>query len=347
MSFDAQLESGAGVGVKTFLANSFKTAKTEKIAEFTRDATRGEFANLGTVELALKVAQYRNARVSSDARIYDIDIDSSFYHCLVRASSQCVIHEEPYALIDLDNIRLESDSRRGGHAYFTDGKNSYTFNVAKNTLYKSFKLDQYTNSSPVQIDFIEDIFEQLLAGTEILSLHPNFEQDEELTTPSLPSVVLPLYSSRTGRVEASSGINQWNAGGRAREFGEAYIPIPKDIRKNYPNFFPPKDVPFVLRMPDKSELQVKVCQADGKALMSNPNKSLCDWLFKLIDDSPQVSQSRLREGRPYVDADLQRIGRDSVRISLVDSNKNIYELEPLPLGSYKSFLQGEIDEESD
>jgi hypothetical protein len=34
-------------------------------------------------------------------------------------------------------------------------------------------------------------------------------------------VILPLYSTRTREVQEKSGINQWNAGGRVRSFGEA------------------------------------------------------------------------------------------------------------------------------
>jgi hypothetical protein len=80
MSFDAKLIDGGGVGVKTFLASNQNSAKSEKIAEFTAAASLGEFLNLTPIEAALKVAGFRNSRVESDARIYEIDIDKSIYH---------------------------------------------------------------------------------------------------------------------------------------------------------------------------------------------------------------------------------------------------------------------------
>ncbi len=351
MSFDAQTEGGAGVGVKTFVANSFRTTKTEKVAEFTADATRGEFRGLPNDELAYKVASFRNARVSSDARVYEIDMGASFYHCLVRAADGCVIHEEPYSLIDLENLKLESKLDAPGNPKFSDGINHYTFSLSKNTLFKTFDLQKHQNSKVIEVKLIDDIFERLLNGAFGLA---DFRSplgievhDDAASAETLPSVVLPLYSTRTKQVEAKSGINQWNAGGRAREFGEAYIPHPKEVRRRYPDFFPPKDEPFTLRLPDGSQMSAKVCQQDGKAIMSNPNSLLCDWLFRMIDDSPEISKARMVNGRAYTMQDLERIGRDSVKITLVDASKRIYELEPMPVGSFDSFLGSSTSADED
>ena len=347
MSFDAQTKSGAGVGVKTFAATSFTQSKREKVAEFTNIAARGEFLGLSSLELAQKVSEFRNARITSDARIYEIDLTNSIYHCLVRANGGCLVHEEPYSLIDIDSIKVEESKGAAGSTRFTDGISQYSFSISKNTLMKDFKLSSHLNSRIVEIEFIEDIFSKLLGEHDLLNL---------LTTGSVPEhlesvieeealqtahVVLPLYSTRTHSVEPKSGINQWNAGGREREFGEAYIPIPKEIRRRHESFFPPKDVPFKLRMPDATVIDVKVCQADGKALMSNPNKVLCDWLFRLIDDSEEKTRSRLAQGVPYTTADLVRIGQDSVQISLIDPQSGLYELQPMSLGSYDRFVQPE------
>lgn len=351
MSFDAQTEHGAGVGVKTFVASSFRTTKTEKVAEFTRDATRGEFKGLNNDELAFKVANFRNARVSSDARTYGIDVDKSFYHCLVRTADGCIIHEEPYALIDVDKLKLEANSDVPGNPKFSDGINNYMFSPSKNTLFKRFDLQKYHNSKVIEVTLIDDIFERLLYGAVGLTDHmaqAHFDSMEEVSsTTVLSHVVLPLYSTRTKRVEAKSGINQWNAGGREREFGEAYIPHPKEVRRRYPHFFPPKEEPFTLRLPDGTQMSAKVCQQDGKAIMSNPNSQLCDWLFRMIDDSPAISKSRMATGRAYTMADLHRVGRDSVKISLVDGDKRIYELEPMATGSFDKFLGSTAVSEED
>jgi hypothetical protein len=340
MSFDAQTISGAGVGVKTFTANSFQSSKTEKVAEFTADATRGEFRGLTTEELVFKVASFRNSRVSSDARVYEIDMDKSIYHCLVRSSTGCVVHEEPYSLIDIDKIKIESKKDEPGNPKFSDSNSSYLFSTSKNTLFKTFDLNKHQNSKVISVEIIDDIFERLLDGAfGALSFGENSNNEIAASAATYPYVVLPLYSSRTKQVETKSGINQWNAGGRAREFGEAYIPHPAEVRNIAPNFFPPRDEPFTLRMPDGSEMSAKVCQADGKAIMSNPNHLLCDWLFRMIDATPEVSKERMVKGKPYTTEDLLRIGRDSVKISLVDEKKRIYELEPMTTGSFEKYLQ--------
>ncbi|MBK7683994.1 MAG: hypothetical protein IPJ26_16725 [Bacteroidetes bacterium] len=58
-----------------------------------------------------------------------------------------------------------------------------------------------------------------------------------------------------------SGLNQWNAGGRKRDFGEVYIPIPVIIHHFiWGNFFPPKESQFNLNVPTGESFSAKVCQ---------------------------------------------------------------------------------------
>ena len=42
-----------------------------------------------------------------------------------------------------------------------------------------------------------------------------------------------------------SGLNQWNAGGRVRKYGEVYIPIPAEIRKLKIGFFQ-KEIKYLI-----------------------------------------------------------------------------------------------------
>ena len=53
MSFDAVINNNIGVGIKTFGSSNFNNDKTEKIAEFTKYASAGEFDNLNQEQLAL------------------------------------------------------------------------------------------------------------------------------------------------------------------------------------------------------------------------------------------------------------------------------------------------------
>jgi hypothetical protein len=76
--------------------------------------------------------------------------------------------------------------------------------------------------------------------------------------------------------------------------------------------------------------------------MANPNKDLCVWLFEVIDGSWSNAESRFSSKTPYEDKDLVRIGKDSVKVTRVDTGKNLYSLEFAPLGSYFDFADGNI-----
>ena len=73
-----------------------------------------------------------------------------------------------------------------------------------------------------------------------------------------------------------------NASGRPRDINEVYIPIPAEVHRNSPGFFPERHVPFNLHLPDGGTLNAKVCQAGDKGLMSNPNKALGEWILRKV-----------------------------------------------------------------
>ena len=60
------------------------------------------------------------------------------------------------------------------------------------------------------------------------------------------------------------------------------IPIPIEIHKRFPTFFPPRDQKFNLKVPTDEVLSAKVCQENSKALMTDPNKALSDWLLRKV-----------------------------------------------------------------
>ena len=150
------------------------------------------------------------------------------------------------------------------------------------------------------------------------------EQDTKET------VILPLYSEKGKKhVPEKSGLNQWNASGRARDYDEVYIPIPKFIYKIYPDFFPGRDKPFQLKLPGGRILEAKVCQDGGKALMSNPNKDLGQWLLRDV--------MHLQPGELLTYSKLEHIGIDSVEITKI--NENLYEINFKRFGSFEDFKQ--------
>ena len=137
-------------------------------------------------------------------------------------------------------------------------------------------------------------------------------------------VILPLYSIRNGvkHVPEKSSLNQFNAGGRKRNPLEVYVPVPIAIHRNYPDFFPDRDTPFALEMPDKSILSAKICQDNGKALMTNPNKDLGEWLLRKILHKKDFEIVTID--------DLNRLGFDSICIEnlhgMTDNGEHLYRL---------------------
>ncbi len=349
ISFDAKRNS-TGMGIKTFVANARTTIKREKVAEFTRDASSGAFASLPHENLARRVSELRNARVSSDAAEIGVKMEASLYHCLIRIPGAAFVHEEPYELIDLNGIRpitvsgAELDrfpAKTEGTVYFSDGKSYYQFLTAKNTLVKSFDLGSGYSSKSFATPIDDAIWEQVIGAPffdtkqrdpdEVDGLEEGFGQDV---------AVLPLYSTRSRElkeVQESSAINMWLADGRPRKFGEAYISIPKAVHDKRPGFFPPRDSKFRLILPDGEVVSAKVCQQGDKALMSDPNDSLCRWLFKMIDGSEEEAKKRLIEGRGYTYEDLLEIGKDAVLITK-DRATGDFGLSTAKIGAYEKFV---------
>lgn len=125
-----------------------------------------------------------------------------------------------------------------------------------------------------------------------------------------------------------NGLNQWNAGGRKRDFGEVYIPIPIEIHKQFPNFFPPRDEHFNLKIPTGEVFSAKVCQDNSKALMTNPNKALSDWLLRKV--------FQVAEGELLTIEKMEKLGFDSVLITK-DDNQN-FKIDKAKSNSYEYFI---------
>jgi hypothetical protein len=370
ISFDAVKED-VGVGVKTFLAGTGNT-KREKIAEFTTFARDGRFANLDKASLVREVVAARNDRVTSDANEIGVDLSKSFYHCLIRMPGGAVVHEESYGAIDIDGIFptdsqgnvLQSWSEMGNGVYFTDGISHYSFSVAKNVLMKRFEFDRRTNFISIDIkdDPLYDL-EQLFvipASTKPAIARESgksgfaiglandvdllFRKEPEELTPGSDYVILPLYSTRGSDhlVPERSGINQWNAAGRKRKLGEAYVPIPSVIHQSFPDFFPSRDVPFHLQLPNQQNaVPAKVCQDNSKALMTTPNRHLGTWLIGVL--KPTLKEWMFEEDpgnmQPLDYEDLERIGKDSVRITRsLEGDEFVYAIEFAPIGAYEDFI---------
>lgn len=314
-AYDANYNS-LGIGLKTFTCSGAHS--TEKIAEFNSLAnTLKLFAGR---DLAHKLAEFRNERISLATRTYDIE--NSLYHIVARQEKQLVLFETDYQHIDISNIN--SVKQNATSLQFEDGKNFYSFNFSKSTLFRKFYIPKDAFILPIEI--LEDPYSLLLELFEETTL-PKREQDKEF-------VILPLYGYCKGQkfVFPRSGINQWNAAGRKRDLGEIYIPIPIEIHRKFPNFFPPRDKKFNLKVPTGEVLSSKVCQENSKALMTDPNKALSDWLLRKV--------LQLAEGELATIEKLNELGFDSVIITKVDDEN--FEIDIRKTDTFERFAEKNI-----
>ena len=193
--------------------------------------------------------------------------------------------------IDIDNIHITCISESS--IIFTDGLHEYNFNISKSVLQKRFITDEYYDS--VTVEVATNPFDVLKKGIgSIVTITEN------------ETAIIPLYSVKGGikMVFPKSGLNQWNAGGRPRSIDEVYIPFNKEIRDKYVNFFPNRNTPFNVTLPNGKTMSMKLCQDDGKALMSNPNSELGEWLLREV--------LRLQENELLTYEKLEEIGIESV-----------------------------------
>lgn len=312
-SFDASI-GNIGIGLKTFLIQN--DSSLEKVAEF--NSISSSLRGLTGKMLAIAVSKARNERIKTALRLYDID--QTIYHCVGRTEGALKIFENNYSKIDLDKITL-SKSNFDNIIRFEDQQFEYSYNISKSTLYKRFNVN---DSLTIPIDILKDPFDLLIGLKK--ELFSELEYDE------IEHIVLPLYStqSKTRDLAEKSGLNQWNAGGRNRDFGEVYIPIPSKIRSKYPLFFPSRDIPFKLQIPTGEIFEAKVCQENSKALMTNPNNALSNWLLRKV--------LNLGEGELATRNHLDYLGIDSVKIT---KNKNVYSIDILPTWSYEKFINNQ------
>lgn len=323
-AFDAQI-GDVGIGLKTFICGGNKSL--EKVAEF--NALAPSFRDLKGRELAEWVLTLRNERIQLAQNLYGVH--DAIYHIVARRSGELVLFDSNYKQAD---TTLISDIHDNGKAVrFSLGEELYSFNRSKSTLYREFILPEQVQHLPIEI--IDDPFELLLQL---------FDQQGSAHKAQLKEkrqVILPLYSTQGKqgkKVPERSGLNQWNARGRRRSYGEVYIPIPQEVHRREPGFFPRRDEPFVLRLPTGELLHAKVCQEGNKALMTNPNDAIADWLLRKL--------FRLEEGELLTRKHLDELGFDAVVITdegSSDEGERLYAIDKAPLGSYESFVGSSHD----
>lgn len=310
VSADAKKDN-LGIGLKTFLAGNNKTF--QKVAEFNAD--RNLYSNLSTKELIEKVAQLRNNRIDFTENTHNLK--KLIYHCVLRDKGKFKIFEEQMDRVDIENIKNIKANKSS--IVFSDGIHDYSFLLSKSTLTKRFETKNILFE--FDVDILQDplIELQKCLGKKILVAKQNPKIEK--------TIFLPLYG-RKQTVFEKSGLNQWNARGRDRHHDEVYIPIPIVIHRLFPNFFPNKDTPFCLIFPDGEKVTAKICQENGKALMTQSNRKLGKLILR--------DGLNLRIGELATYEKLQLLGIDSVRIDKISGSE--FEMNFSKNGSYEEFI---------
>jgi len=79
----------------------------------------------------------------------------------------------------------------------------------------------------------------------------------------------------------------------------------------------------------------KLCQENSKALMTNPNKALSDWLLRKV--------LKLQEGELLTYDRLKLLGIDSVRITKIADDK--YRIDFAKIDSFEEFVAERLGDE--
>lgn len=323
-SADAKKQA-IGIGLKTWMGNN-----DQKVAEFGK--LRETYKTLTGLELAQKISEYRNERIRITKNMHGVE--KMIYHVVKRTPYTMQIAECTFDYIDISNIKIIDGRGNVNNTYFTDGKHTYHFSISKNTLYMLF--DTLDVLDEFELEILADPYDYLQkladASEPLQVVQP---QAADLSK----QLCLRLYSNnnRKGKfVPNKSGLNQWNAGGRKRNPNEIYIPYPAEDRNRSIGFFPARETIFELMMPDGSIIPTKVCQDDGKAIMSNPNRILGEWLLRTVFEVP--------EGVPVTYDMLETYGIDSVIFTKLDNGR--YKIDFADIGTYEDFINN-LEQNSD
>jgi hypothetical protein len=325
VSADAS-KNGLGIGLKTFLHKNGNTY--QKVAEFNRGAVG--YQGQDVRDIIENISKQRNERINFTKRAHDLN--DMIYHLVTREESIFNIYEESMDLVDLNSLR--GIQQRGNIIHFRDNLHEYKFNLSKSTLEKRFVA--YTPIHQFRVDIHEDPYSFLLehAGVDLEVVRETEETHKQ--------IYLPLYSPQDGEVHRSSGLNQWNAGGRARHEDELYIPIPIWIHRVFDGFLPfdleayqearrnrtRYEAPiFTLELPNGTRLSARVCQENGKALMTNPNRELGHWMLRRVLQVPV--------GQLATYGMLENVGIDSVIVTKLSENH--FRIDFAGIGSYTDF----------
>ena len=151
VAYDAVI-NGCGIGIKTFVLTG--SSKIEKVAEF--NSLSAELRKLNGIDLAHKLADFRNERILFADRLYTIT--NRVYHIIGRDKFVIKVFETGYDLIDKGSLTILEETKSS--LKFKDALNEYNFNFSKSVLMKRFVVPK--DYIEINVEILEEPINVLL-----------------------------------------------------------------------------------------------------------------------------------------------------------------------------------------
>ena len=351
-----------GIGLKTWMGSQ---PSFQKVMQLKRYQNEINVYRNNLEDLAYKISEIRNERVSSDYERLGLLEKNNIYHYVTRDKGSFTINECAYPLIDLKNL---CDFNKTRTAFFwSDGNKDYKYTFGDSQIWQKFDSNKYKSIllKTFDVKIIDDPFSFLLeAYLNLLNKPQAIEED-------IIEAYLPLYSFSSKEVEEKSGLNAWNASPKSknsnipRPLNEVYIPIPKEFHKLNPDFFT-KDILSIIDVRNKlkgtkqvrPEVRFHLFLPNGKkipALLTGDNMknfqsgsnteydengkrfgqdALGQWLL--------VDVLGLKERNQVTREWLEKKGTDAVRLWRKKGDYSIINIDFAPIGAFEAFMNNEL-----
>lgn len=350
-----------GIGLKTWMGSQPSFQKVMQLKRYQNEINA--YRN-NLEDLAYKISEIRNERVSSDYERLGLLEKNNIYHYVTRDKGSFTINECAYPLIDLTNLRDFNKSRTAFS--WSDGNKDYKYTFGDSQIWQKFDSNKYKSIllKTFDVKIIDDPFSFLLEAYLNLINKPQAVEED------LIEAYLPLYSFSSKEVEEKSGLNAWNAAPKTKDsniprpLNEVYIPIPKEFHNLNPDFFA-KDILSIIDVRNqlkgtkqaKPEVRFHLLLPNGKkipALLTGDNMknfqsgsnteydengkrfgqdALGQWLL--------VDVLGLKERNQVTREWLEKKGTDSVRLWRKKGDYSTINIDFAPIGAFEAFMNDE------
>ena len=356
-----------GIGLKTWMHSRPSYQKVMQLKSYQNEIN--VYKN-NPEDLAYKISDIRNERVSSDYERLGLSENNNIYHYVTRDKGKFSINECAYPLIDLKKLRDFNKTEKSFS--WSDGNKDYKYTFGDSQIWQKFDATKYKSIllKTIDIKIVEDPFSFLLKAYTNLINKPIAVQEDTI------EAYLPLYSFKSKEVEEKSGLNAWRAAPKnknsniPRPLNEVYIPIPKEFHKFNPSFFNEDilsiidirnqlkgtnqvkpEVRFHLILPNGKKIPALLTGDNMKNFQSGSNiendengkrfgqNALGQWLL--------VDVLGLKERKKVTREWLIKKGKDSVRLWRKKGDYSTINIDFAPVGAFEAYMNSQSIPEDD